>query len=1068
MRLETIDDLNEVFARVEGAPGFAFSPPQIDAITAPIDRPSAIIAGAGSGKTTVMAARVVWLVGHHDVAPDRILGLTFTKKAATELGSKVRRSLLGLGAGLEDVDGEPTTATYHAFAGTLIAEHGLRLGIEPDLRILSDASRFQRVAQAIENYNQPLLEVSTNVSSLVGNVMALDGQLSEHLVTTGELRRFDTELIAMLESEPKHYVIQDAGIATARKRIELSLLVDRYRSAKATAGVMDFSDQMAWGAQLSEMPEVGEALRERFDVVLLDEYQDTSVAQRDLLKNLFSGPEGSPGHGFGVMAVGDPAQGIYGWRGAAAGNLIGFLDDFPARDGSKSKPYSLVETRRCAPEVIEAANSLAADFYATTEDVKPLEANSNNPNGSVSVSVHPTIDDEVNAVVEGVKRAIEAKTNLRDIAILVRVGSENGEIVSALREAEIPFEVVGLTGLLSQPEVQDLISLLQVIEDVTANPAMLRLLIGPRWRIGPRDLALLGRRAATLSGQAFGREGDLTLDEQLAKAVEGSDPTEIVSLADAVEDPGDLAYSTQARIRFAALSRMLAGLRSHVGEPLHDFARRAMHSLDLDVELEAVGRPTGLDNLALLLEAIATYSADDTYASLSGLLAYLRAEEQFNNGMEISAPSESESIKLLTVHKAKGLEWKVVFVPFMAKDVFPSGRGRSRWITSATTLPVELRGDADQLPDIEEWTSKGEKAYASANSADSRMEERRLGYVAYTRAKTDLHVSGHWWGRTATRRKGPSMFLDNTRELLASHGIEPQVWADEPTEDENNPLNERRDSVSWPAAGPALAARHRLADLVDAHREDHTIPVVPEFHTPDEVREMAELEQISTELELLLAEADRASEPVRVVALPSTLSATTALRLAEDQAGLLADLARPMPRRPSPAARFGTRFHAWVETHFGQQTLLDPAELPGQGDANIADDRELTELISAFRDGPYGDRQPYSIEAPFSLVLGGQQIIGRIDAVYQTTAPDGREGFEVVDWKTNRSANADPLQLAIYRLAWAELQGIDPSKVTAAFYYVRLGRVKKFNDLPGRDELTSKLGFGAPGQTDGG
>lgn len=1062
-RLETIDDLNRVFAGIEGVGEFAFSDPQIAAITAPLDRPSAIIAGAGSGKTTVMAARVVWLVGHHGIAPDRILGLTFTNKAATELGSKVRRSLQGLGATLEEAEGEPTTSTYHAFAGTLIAEHGLRLGIEPDLRILSDASRFQRVAQAIENYNQPLLEVSTNVSSLVGNVMALDGQLSEHLVSTEELRAFDTELIAMLESEPKHYVIQDQGIATARKRIELSLLVDRYRSAKAAAGVMDFSDQMAWGAQLSELPEVGESLRDRFDVVLLDEYQDTSVAQRDLLKNLFSGAEGSPGHGFSVMAVGDPAQGIYGWRGAAAGNLIEFLDHFPARDGVASKPFSLIETRRCSHTVIEAANSLAAEFYATSDDVKPLTANSGNPAGSVSVSMHTTVADEVDAVVAGVKDAIAADIAPKDIAILVRVGAENGEIVSALRDEGIPFEVVGLTGLLSQPEVQDLISLLQVIEDVTANPAMLRLLTGPRWRIGPRDLALLGKRAGTLSGRTFGREGDLTLDEQLAKAVEGSDPTEIVSLADAVEDPGDLAYSTQARIRFAALSRMLAGLRSHVGEPLHDFARRAMHALDLDVELEAVGRPTGLDNLALLFEAIASYSADDTYASLSGLLAYLQAEEQFNSGMEISAPSESESIKLLTVHKAKGLEWKVVFVPFMAKDVFPSGRGRSKWITSATTLPVPLRGDADQLPDIDEWTAKGEKAYAAANAADSRMEERRLGYVAYTRAKRDLHVSGHWWGRTATRPKGPSMFLDNTHELLTSHGVEPLHWVDPPADDDHNPLNEMRDSVHWPSAGPALVARHRLADLVDAHRDDHTMPVLPEFHTPDEVREMAELEQITTELELLLAEADRAADPVRAVALPSTLSATTALRLAEDPAGLLAELARPMPRRPSPAARFGTRFHAWVETHFGQQTLLDPADLPGQGDADIADDSELAELIESFRTGPYGDRQPYAIEAPFSLVLGGQQVIGRIDAVYQTA-----DGFEVVDWKTNRAATADPLQLAIYRLAWAELQGIDPALVSGTFYYVRLGQVKVYDDLPGRDELIAQLGFGQSPQPEDG
>ncbi|NRQ49944.1 ATP-dependent DNA helicase [Aeromicrobium stalagmiti] len=1053
--LQTIDDLNRVFQGLfPAAPGrdpFHFSEPQVAAITAPVDSPSVIIAGAGSGKTTVMAARVVWLVGHHGVLPERILGLTFTNKAASELGVRVRRSLAGLDL---ETDGDPTTSTYHAFAGTLIAEHGLRLGIEPDLRILSDASRFQRVARAIESHDGELTEVTTSVPRLVGDVMALDGQLSEHLVTTDQLRAFDAELITMLQGADKHYAVHDAGIAAARKRIELSRLVDRYRGAKAAAGVMDFSDQMAWGAELSAVPEVAESLRERFDVVLLDEYQDTSVAQRDLLKNLFSGPDDERGRGHSVMAVGDPAQGIYGWRGAAAGNLIEFLDHFPSRDGGRGSLFSLVETRRCGKTIIGAANELAADFYATSDVVQPLQAHPDNADGAVTVSLHPTVADEVASVVAGVQTAIDGGHPLSEIAILVRVGGENGEIVAGLREAGIPFEVVGLTGLLSQPEVQDLVSVLEVVDDVTANPAMLRLLTGPRWHIGPRDLALLGRRAATLSGRVFGREGDLTLDEQLAKAVEGTDPTEIVSLADAVEDPGDLPYSPEARVRFQSLSGLLSGLRSHVGEPLYDFARRAMHALDLDVELEASGAPSGLDNLALLLEAIASYSADDAFASLSGLLAYLEAEERFNDGMEVSTPSDADSVKLLTAHKAKGLEWRVVFVPFMAKGVFPHSRGRSRWVGSATTLPVALRGDAEQLPDIAEWTYAGDKEYRTLSSADALQEERRLGYVAYTRAKLELHVSGHWWGRTATRPRGPSPFLDNTRTWLASRGVEPSLWTPEPEPDDRNPLAEQRLAVAWPASVADLVARHRLAALVDAHIENPSIPALPEFGMPDEQAELAVVQQIEDELALLVAEADRAADPVRTIALPSTLSATTALRLAAEQDEVLAELARPMPREPIAGARFGTRFHAWVEAQFGQQTLLDPSDLPGRGDTHIGNDAELDEVTRAFLAGPYGGSSPHRIEAPFSLVLGGQQVIGRIDAVYET-----EKGFDVVDWKTNRQATSDPLQLAIYRLAWAELQGIDPALVDGVFYYVRLGEVHRYDDLPGRAELEQRLGL---------
>jgi DNA helicase-2/ATP-dependent DNA helicase PcrA len=159
-----------------------------------------------------------------------------------------------------------------------------------------------------------------------------------------------------------------------------------------------------------------------------------------------------------------------------------------------------------------------------------------------------------------------------------------------------------------------------------------------------------------------------------------------------------------------------------------------------------------------------------------------------------------------------------------------------------------------------------------------------------------------------------------------------------------------------------------------------------------------------------------------------------------------------MPRQPSPAARFGTRFHAWVEARFGQQDLFDPEDLPGQADAGIDSDDDLAELIATFERGPFGDRPPHAVEAPFALVLGGQVVRGRIDAVYAEPTGDGAH-FLVVDWKTSRRDDADELQLALYRLAWAELAGVPLDRVRAAFYFVRSGRVIEPADLPGRDEL---------------
>ncbi|MEO6470203.1 MAG: ATP-dependent DNA helicase [Aeromicrobium sp.] len=1031
--------------------GIAFSPAQLEAITAGLDAPSAIIAGAGSGKTTVMAARVVWLVGHVGIPPERILGLTFTNKAAAELGQRIRSSLDRLGVDHADMGwGEPTASTYHAFAGSLIAEHGLRLGVEPDLRIVTDASRFQRFARAVETYDGQLDLITSHIPWLVENAMKLDSELSEHLVEPGQMRDYDHRVIGFDDWGGSDQKVIAKAAATARKRTELSYLVEAYRAAKALDGVMDFSDQMARGAQLAAVPEVREAMLEKFDVVLLDEYQDTSVAQRDLLVGLFCG--------LPVTAVGDPAQGIYGWRGAATGNLEDFLDDFSVPDVA-GRRLTLLETRRCRPEVIDAANQIISDFYADAALIRAVEplTSSKPPGGSVEVSLHRTVSEEIAAMVREIVRIRDAgDVPLREIAILVRVAGENGEIVKALRDAHLPFEIVGLQGLLVQPEVLDVVSLLEVVDDVTANPAVLRLLTGGRWNIGPRDLALLGRRAKQLSQGGRGGNGEFSLADELSRAVEGTDPTEIVSLADALEDLGELSYSGEARKRFEELASIITAVRRHSSEPLLNLTRRAVRVLDLDIELEAGDVAGGSDNLALFLDAVADYAETDRYASLSGLLAYLQAEEKFNLGMDVSTPSEAESVKLLTIHRAKGLEWHTVFVPLMSATVFPSSLGRPNWLSNQLTLPSALRGDRSSLPlmpdNPEDWTDDAAKIHDTRVKELAAMEERRLAYVAYTRAAERLVLSGHWWGRTQIKYRGPSEFLVETRAWLLKQGGEPSIWSPEPEKESTNPHLAVAKSADWPVSPPMLPRRRALAERVLA-RLDGAVEA-PDAEVAD-AEVAARLDELESDLELLMAEADAMAADQRRVELPGAVSTTSMLGLAKDEGAFARDLARPMPRRPSSAARFGTRFHAWVEAHYGQQVLLDPAELPGQGDADLTSDAALDEAIEQFRSGPFGDREPYAIEAPFSIVLGGQQVIGRIDAVFATD--DG--GFEVVDWKTNKSADADPLQLAIYRLAWAELHGIDPSKVDGVFYYVRLGEVVRYTDLPDRAEVENLFGL---------
>ncbi|TWV46414.1 PD-(D/E)XK nuclease family protein, partial [Streptomyces misionensis] len=234
--------------------------------------------------------------------------------------------------------------------------------------------------------------------------------------------------------------------------------------------------------------------------------------------------------------------------------------------------------------------------------------------------------------------------------------------------------------------------------------------------------------------------------------------------------------------------------------------------------------------------------------------------------------------------------------------------------------------------------------------------------------------------------------------------------------------------------------------------------------TPEETRLIASWDR---DLDALARELLLARRTVTDVPLPVTLTATQLLLLAEDPDALAQELARPMPRPPQRAARRGTRFHAWVESRYEELALplLEPDELPG-GDAEIADEEDLEALKEAFERTEYARRTPYRVEAPAQLTLAGRVVRGRIDAVYRT-GEGAAATYEIVDWKTGREHTADPLQLAVYRLAWAEQQGVPLDSVTAAFLYVRTGEVVRPAKLPDRPALERLLG-GDPDPAPGG
>lgn len=1034
-----------------------FTDEQLAAACAPLE-PGLVVAGAGSGKTSVMAARVVWLVATEQVAPDRVLGLTFTNKAAAELAGRVRGALVDAGVAMADDAGEPVVSTYHAFAGRLVTEHALRIGVEPRSRLLADATRYQLAGRVLRRHRGPVVHLTRPMSMLIGDLVSLEAELSEHLVTPAELVAWDTAWVAELAAACAEYDAEK-GTKThcdalrkmadvSRRRIELAGIVDAYRDAKRDLDAIDFGDQVALAARLAEtVPEVGVAERERAGVVLLDEYQDTSVAQRRMLVGLFGG-------GHPVTAVGDPCQAIYGWRGASVANLDGFPRHFAKVSREPASTYTLAVNQRSGGRLLRLANAVAAALrlrHAVVELKAPPEKEQL---GDTVVALHTSWPEEAAWVARQIKAQVDAGTDAGNCAVLVRARSDFGDLYAALSAAGLPVEVVGLGGLLAVPEVADVVATLEVVDEPTANAALLRLLTGPRWRLGTRDLARLGeqaRRLLAVDGLADAREVDALED-----AVAGVDPCDVVALADALERPGHDGWSVEALHRVTALGAELRQLRQHRDEPLLDLVHRVVEVTGLDVELAASPESVQArrrETLSAFLDVVAGFVDLEGESSLPSFLAYLRAAEEHERGLDTVTPSGSDAVQLLTAHKSKGLEWDVVAVPDLTARVFPSEGLRDRWTSNAWVLPGPLRGDADDQPDLAALSKDGVSAYNDECREHLEREERRLGYVAFTRARTRLIGSGHWWGPTQKKKRGPSPFL---RELRAhadeGHGVV-DVWVEEPTED-SNPSLQAQPSYVWPTPydeEPYLrrrsAADQVLADLATL-ASGAGLPAAAGVTS----WEKEHLDRLDRETALLLEEARAARRPHREVELPSTLSASQLVRLRSDPDGYARDLARPLPRKPVAAARRGTRFHAWVETLFAQRPLLGPDELPGAEDDAIGEDTDLAALQEAFLATPHATRKPHAVEAPFALALAGRVIRGRIDAVYELGA--GR--WEVVDWKTGNEA-ADPLQLAIYRLAWAELVGVDVTQVDAAFLYVRTGELTRHDDLPGAAELAALL-----------
>ena len=1102
-----VQDLSALGIQALVDPGKTPTDEQVRVIEAP-RRPLLVVAGAGSGKTETMSMRVLWLVANHeDIAPSSVLGLTFTRKAAGELGDRLRQRLALLAGRVpslrERLDEDPVSLTYNSFAERIVAEHGMRIGIDPDFTMLTEAGAVDLMTQIVEGWPTDLDE-DLSPSAAVGHCLHLAGEVGEHGYTVEEARD-------ALEGFGRDLEQIGATNDTARKTLRanarrLAYLgpVEEFQRRKREGGLLDFSDQLVLATRIVRgAPAVRAQVRDEFQAVLLDEFQDTSVIQMELLSLLF--------HDHAVTAVGDPNQAIYGWRGASASSLERFLDRFQDGPAQPGQTLTLSTAWRNDRNILRAANRVAAPLREHSRAAKSpvLRARPGAGEGRVDVAYTQDYRSALGAVVDFVSahRSRGTREGKRPTtAVLCRRRSDFPYVDMALREAGVPTQIVGLGGLLDQPSVQDARAALVLADDVEASPWLARLLAGID--LGAADLVALGDWARHLARE------------------EGRDPHRAV-LLDAVDNPpepgwsasggarGRPAISGEAVRRVRTLGSRLRAVRAGAGRSVVEQVERAVSIMGIldDVVSDplAAGGRAALD---AFVDVAASYEAEVPGASLSSFLAYLDMADERENGLEapVSEP-DPQAVQIMTVHASKGLEWDGVVVFAMDDGVFPSHSKRrtvdwrdgpptdSGWVRDASALPYPLRGDCMDLPDFDldvEGEAKPSAAFKKWLEGDyearlgehAEREERRLAYVAMTRARSAQLLVGSWMYRTGASPRHPSRYLMEAHaELFAGAGagvgavsgeggplVVPGVGSalvvPRPDEEELGRLALTEAEAAFPEEpGPSRAAVARAAaqvrrEIASMHADADVFDLLAQMEgEPGVADTVALLEEHRVSLEAPVVEIWQDRVP-----------ATSVSELLDDPQAFAARVRRPMPAEPSESSALGTVFHAWAERQLhlaspepaggdptapgdgpvGSLLPADEAGADGGVDASLGggpqvveeaalDERSRAKLevlranFTEFVATELAGCSPVGIEEPFSVEVGGVSVQGRIDAVFERTGGGGPR-FVVIDWKSGRAVDrrTEPAklryfitQLRLYRRAWSQRAGVPESAVEA-------------------------------------
>lgn len=934
--------------------------------------PLRVAAGAGTGKTTTIVKRLARAV-RDGLEPEAALGITFTNKAAEELADRLRRELGDLAAEGREVE----VTTYHGFALHLLTEFGAIVGIDSDPEVVGPGYVRQLVHESVGRGPYHHLDL-TALPWRIDEAANLGSQAAANLLEP-------EDVIAAAPSSP-----DDVWAA----RLELARIVAAYRDTKRRLGVVDYGDLILLAHRLvTRAPELAGRIRDRYHLVLLDEYQDTDPGQRELLRTIFGG-------GFPVTAVGDTDQTIYEWRGASLDNFRSFVRHFPRDDGGMADTLPLTLNRRSGSAILGVANDVRAVLHGAPP-ADPLR-----PTGDIADSVaygwFRTAHEEAAWMAGEVRRLHdEESVGWRDIAVLFRRSRSISVVRDALHEAEIPFEVASLGGLLDVPEVADVHAWLRLLGRPDDSVALARILLGSRYRLGLGDLAPIA---------AWVRRVQRTMDD------DGDVSYPLVEAIDRLpEVPGVHREARRRLTQFRTLYRRL--LADGQGITLVELVRRVVDGVDGWSEIEAMPPAAALSarlNLYRFLDLVEDWSPLAGRPSLEGFLGYLDLLQEDRSGDELDTAriGGGDAVSLLTVHRAKGLEWEAVFVPALAHTVFPSrSLGFDDPVAGPKWLPHELRLDGDVQPE----PAGPDRDRKDVLRARHHAQELRTAYVAVTRAKRRLYMTGAAW-TGAAKAKAPSELLHLVRSRDDAEEIR---WVDDPGPP---PDVVAGDPVEPPDPHFPHGWRQTLRDAIADPASVESVGAPPEQVAAATTQLILMLEALPTERDM-----PPPAEP--------TTSVTGLVTLASCPKRFYWSEVDPLPRRPTRSLRRGTEVHRRIELHHRGVTPFEDvrpdAPLPAESAPAAAMDP-----FAVFQRSRFAEDRPILVETPIDLVIAGTRVRGRIDAVFSSEPGS----WEIVDYKSGGPSDdpASVVQLEAYAIAALDggVTGGPPNRLRVTFAYL--------------------------------